>query len=101
MVNVAILGYGVVGSGVYKVINDNNSHVSRRAGEEIRVKYVLDLREFPGDPAEDVLVHDFDVILNDEEVDIIGQFGVGFYSAFMVFCSSSKNLAPRPPSICT
>ena len=71
MVNVAILGYGVVGSGVYKVINENNSHVSRRAGDTVRVKYVLDLREFPGDPAEDVLVHDFDVILNDEEVDVI------------------------------
>lgn len=71
MVNVAILGYGTIGSGVYKVINDNNSHVSRRAGEDIRVKYVLDLREFPGDPAEDILVHDFDVILNDKEVDVV------------------------------
>jgi homoserine dehydrogenase len=71
MVNVAILGYGTIGSGVYKVINDNNSHVSRRAGEDIKVKYVLDLRDFPGDPAEDILVHDFDTILNDNEVDIV------------------------------
>jgi Homoserine dehydrogenase len=71
MVNVAILGYGTIGSGVYKVINDNNSHVSRRAGDDIRVKYVLDLRDFPGDPVEDILVHDFDVILNDDEVSVV------------------------------
>ena len=71
MVNVAILGHGTIGSGVYKVINDNNSHVSRRAGDDIKVKYVLDLRDFPGDPVEDILVHDFDTILNDDEVDIV------------------------------
>lgn len=43
MVNVAILGYGTVGSGVFEVINKNNSHISRRAGDDVNVKYVLDL----------------------------------------------------------
>ena len=71
MINVAILGYGTVGSGVFKIINENNSHISRRAGEEVRIKYVLDLREFPGDPVEDVLVHDVDVIIEDKEVDVV------------------------------
>lgn len=71
MINVAILGYGTVGSGVFKIICDNNSHIARRAGEDLKVKYVLDLREFPGDPVEEVLVHDIDVIINDPEVDIV------------------------------
>lgn len=71
MVNVAILGYGTVGSGVFEVINKNNSHISRRAGDDVNVKYVLDLRDFPGDPVESVLVHDFNVILNDPEVDVV------------------------------
>ncbi len=71
MVNVAILGYGTVGSGVYEVIEKNNSHISRRAGDKVNVKYVLDLREFPGDPVEKVLVHDVNVILNDPEVSVV------------------------------
>ena len=71
MINVAILGYGTVGSGVYKIINENNSHISRRAGDEVKVKYVLDLRDFPGDPVEKVLVHDVDIIMNDKEVDVV------------------------------
>ncbi len=47
---VAILGYGTVGSGVFEVINSNPEGIARRAGEEIEIKYVRDLREFPGDP---------------------------------------------------
>ena len=65
---VAVLGYGTVGSGVVKILWDNNSHVSRRAGEAVELKYVLDLRDFPGDPVEKVLVHDFDTIVNDPEI---------------------------------
>lgn len=71
MINVAVLGYGTVGSGVYNVINDNNDVVSKRAGEEVAVKYVLDLRDFPGDPVESILVHDYSVILNDDSVDVV------------------------------
>lgn len=71
MVNVAILGYGTVGSGVYEVIQKNNSHISRRAGDTVNVKYVLDLRDFPGDPVEKVLVHDVNVILDDPEVEVV------------------------------
>ena len=50
MVNIAVLGYGTVGSGVVEVINTNGSIINRKAGEEINIKYVLDLRDFPGDP---------------------------------------------------
>ena len=71
MIKVAILGYGTVGSGVYDVIVRNQDIVSKKAGQEIEVAYVLDLRDFPGDPAENVLVHDFEEILKDDEVKIV------------------------------
>lgn len=71
MINVAVMGYGTVGSGVVEVIRTNQDSINKRAGEEVNVKYVLDLREFPGDPAEDLIVHDFETIVNDPEVKIV------------------------------
>ena len=71
MIQIAVLGYGTVGSGVVEVINKNQNEVSKKAGVGIAVKYILDLRDFPGDPYEDKVVHDFDTIVNDEEVQII------------------------------
>lgn len=97
MVNVAILGYGTVGSGVYDVITRNNSHIGRRAGKDINVKYVLDLREFPGDPAEKILVHDFDTILNDDDVDIVVEVMGGVEPAHTFV----KNALLRGKSVCT
>ena len=71
MINIAVLGYGTVGSGVVEVINTNHKSINKRSGDEINIKYVLDLRDFPGDPVEKVLVHDYEVIVNDPEVDIV------------------------------
>lgn len=71
MINIAVLGYGTVGSGVVEVINTNQDSINRRAGNAIRIKYVLDLRDFPGDPVQKVLVHDYETIVNDPEVDIV------------------------------
>lgn len=71
MINIAVLGYGTVGSGVVEVINTNQDSINRRAGDAIRIKYVLDLRDFPGDPVQEVLVHDYETIVNDPEVDIV------------------------------
>ena len=71
MINIAVLGYGTVGSGVVEVINTNQDSINRRAGDEIRIKYVLDLRDFPGDPVQEVLVHDYETIVNDPEVDMV------------------------------
>ncbi|MBQ8633948.1 MAG: homoserine dehydrogenase, partial [Lachnospiraceae bacterium] len=65
---IAVLGYGTIGSGVVEVLETNKESISKRAGEEISVKYVLDLRDFPGNPIEDILVHDFATIAEDEEV---------------------------------
>ena len=70
MIQIAVLGYVTVGSGVVEVINTNHDSINKRAENEINIKYVLDLRDFPGDPVEKVLVHDYEVIANDPEVDI-------------------------------
>ena len=51
MVQVAVLGYGTVGSGVVEVIEKNKEAVNKKSGHELNVKYILDLRDFPGDPA--------------------------------------------------
>ena len=72
MINIAVLGYGTVGSGVVEVINTNQDSINRRAGDAIRIKYVLDLRDFPGDPVQEVLVHDYETIVNDPEVEVMG-----------------------------
>lgn len=71
MIKIAVLGYGTVGSGVVEVLNTNSALIARRAGQEVGVKYVLDLRDFPDDPVQRKIVHDFSVILNDPEVDIV------------------------------
>ena len=71
MVKIAVLGYGTVGSGVVEVINTNHALINKRVGEELEIKYVLDLRDFPGTPVEHLITHDFNEIVNDEEVKIV------------------------------
>ena len=71
MIQIAVLGYGTIGSGVVEVLKVNKDSITKRVGDEIFVKYILDLREFPGDPMEDKIVHDYAVIQNDPEVAIV------------------------------
>ena len=58
MAKIAVMGYGTVGSGVVEILDRNRELITERAGEAITVKKILDLREFPGDPFEDLVVHD-------------------------------------------
>lgn len=97
MIKIAVLGYGTVGSGVVEVIERNNAEVSRRAGEEISVKYILDLRDFPGDPYEDRVVHDFNVILEDSEVSILCEVMGGTGAAYQF----TKKALEAGKSVCT
>ena len=71
MIKVAVMGYGTIGSGVVEVLDINRNSIAKRAGEEIEVKYVLDLRDFPGDPIQDKVVHDYKAIAEDPEVSIV------------------------------
>ncbi len=68
---VAVMGYGTIGSGVVEVLEVNKELITERVGEPIEVKYILDLRDFPGDPYEKCIVHDYNVIVNDPEIDIV------------------------------
>ena len=105
MINIAVLGYGTVGSGVVEVINTNHESINQRAGEELRIKYVLDLRDFPGDPVQEVLVHDYEMIVNDPEVDIVVEVMGGIEPAYTFVkrallagksvCTSNKALVAK------
>lgn len=105
MIQVAVLGYGTVGSGVVEVIEDNNAEVSARAGEEMHVKYILDLRDFPGDPYESRVIHDFNLILNDPDISIVCEMMGGVKIAYEYtrkaleagksVCTSNKELVAK------
>ena len=97
MVNIAVLGYGTVGSGVVEVINTNHESINKRAGQEINIKYVLDLRDFPGDPVQEVLVHDYEIIANDPEVDIVVEVMGGIEPAYTFV----KRALESGKSVCT
>lgn len=71
MIKIAILGYGTIGSGVYEVLDTNRACIKKRAGQEIEVKYVLDLRDFPGEPIQSKVVHDYEVIVTDPEIAVV------------------------------
>ena len=97
MVKVAILGFGTVGSGVYKVLNTNRDIIEKRTGKEIEIKYVLDLREFPGNPVDDILTHDFNDILNDPEVKVVAEVMGGLKPAY----EFTKQCLQAKKSVCT
>ncbi len=71
MIHIAVLGYGTIGSGVVEVLNTNGESISKRAGDQINIKYVLDKKDFPGDPIMEKLVHDVNIIFEDPEIKIV------------------------------
>lgn len=97
MIKVAVLGYGTVGSGVVEVFRVNQDTINKNVGEEVEIKYVLDLRDFPGDPVEKVLVHDFEEIVNDPEVKIVVEVMGGLNPSFQFV----KRCLENGKSVCT
>ncbi len=95
MTNIAILGFGVVGGGVADLITKNYSEVTRLGCDEINIKYILDLRDFPDSPFADRVVHDFNIILNDESVSTVIEVMGGSHPAYeftVAALSSGKNV---------
>ena len=89
--DIAVLGYGVVGSGVAEVISLNEQKITKKiGGEKMNVKYILDLRKFPGDKNEDKIIDDFNVILNDGDVKIVAEAMGGLHPAFEFVSSCLK-----------
>ena len=82
MINIALLGFGVVGSGVAEVLTQNKAIIEKRLGCEYNLKYILDLREFPDSPFGDLVVHDFNTILNDPEVTVVAEMMGGSHPAY-------------------
>ena len=82
MVNVAILGFGVVGSGTAEVLTENLSLIEARIHKKLNIKYILDLRDFPDSPFADRVVHDFNIILNDPEVTLVAEMMGGSHPAY-------------------
>ena len=97
MAKIAVLGYGTVGSGVVEVLETNKNSIEKRAGEGIEVKYVLDLRDFPGDPVQEKIVHDVDIIIQDKEIDVVVEVMGGIEPAFTFV----KKALEAGKSVCT
>ncbi len=97
MIKIAVLGYGTVGSGVVEVIEKNRDMVNKKSGEELEIKYILDLREFPGDPYESKIVHDFGRILADDEVRILCETMGGVGAAY----DFTRQALAAGKSVCT
>lgn len=82
MVQVAVMGHGVVGSGVVEVLMNHRESIAKRAKEEINIKYVLDIREFPGLSYSDKFTKNFEDILNDDEVRVVAEVMGGVNPAY-------------------
>ncbi|MGN0569192.1 MAG: homoserine dehydrogenase [Candidatus Fimenecus sp.] len=89
--NVAVMGYGTVGSGVVEVLTKNHDSIVKRSTQsELEVKYILDLRDFPGDPNEDKMIKDFNIILNDDDVKVVVETMGGLHPAYEFVSSCLK-----------
>ncbi|MCQ2493404.1 MAG: homoserine dehydrogenase [Lachnospiraceae bacterium] len=97
MINIAVLGYGTVGSGVVEVVETNKKQLNKKTQQELNVKYILDLREFPGDPYENKIVHDVDIIMNDPDVQIVCETMGGTGAAYKF----TKAALEAGKSVCT
>ena len=82
MISIALLGFGTVGSGVAEVLTDYKNRILTQTGLAFDIKYILDLRDFPGHPLSDRVVHDFDVILRDPDVSIVAEMMGGVHPAY-------------------
>jgi homoserine dehydrogenase len=97
MINIAILGYGTVGSGVAELVEKNKEEIKKKAGDEIQVKYILDIRDFPGDPNEKKVVREFNQIVDDPEISVICETMGGIRPAY----DFTKRALLDGKSVCT
>ena len=73
MSSVGIIGYGVVGSGTVELFEKNKASICEKVGRDCDIKYILDLRDFPGDPFEDKMIKDFNIMLEDDDVEVVAE----------------------------
>ena len=82
MSKIAVMGFGVVGSGTVELFYKNKNSIIEKAGKSLDIKYILDIRDFPDSPYADKFVKDINIILNDDEVDIVVEVMGGLKPAF-------------------
>ena len=97
MISVAVMGYGTVGSGVVEILDKNKKEISEKAGDEVSVKYILDLRDFPGDSHQDLFIKDYKILVDDPEVDIVVEAMGGIEIAYKF----TKDALLAGKSVCT
>lgn len=90
MKNIAVIGYGVVGGGITTVIEENCAKIRETVGDDVCVKYILDLRDFPDSPYADRVVHTIDPILADESVELVCETMGGSHPAYEYSVSCMK-----------
>lgn len=105
MSTVAVMGFGTIGSGVVEVLTRNHESIAKRAGEVVNVKYILDLRDFPGSDVEDKLIKDFNIIAEDSDIDVVVETMGGLHPAYEFVktclmsgksvCTSNKELVAK------
>ncbi len=82
MIYVAILGFGVVGSGAAEVLAANRAVIEKNLGKAVAVKRILDLREFPDSPFGHLVTHDFNDILSDPDITVVAEMMGGSHPAY-------------------
>ena len=82
MIQIAILGFGVVGSGTAEVLTQNKAIIEKKVGQPFDIKYILDLRDFPDSPFADKVIHDFNTIVNDPQVSLVAEMMGGSHPAY-------------------
>lgn len=82
MINIAILGFGVVGSGTAEVLTENKEIIEGKLGCEYNIKYILDLRDFPDSPFSSLITHNFEDIINDPDVTVVAEMMGGSHPAY-------------------
>lgn len=97
MIHVGVFGYGTVGSGVVEVLTKNADVIEKNVGDKVNVKAILDLRDFPGDEHEAIIVHDVEEIINDDEISIICETMGGVGAAYKF----TKDALLKGKSVCT
>lgn len=94
---IAVMGFGVVGSGTVELLDKNKDVIKNRCGQEIEVKYILDLRDFPDSPYKDKLTKSFEDILNDPEITVVAELMGGKTFAY----DYTKRLLQKGVSVVT
>ncbi|MDO5125988.1 MAG: homoserine dehydrogenase [Ruminococcus sp.] len=97
MSKIAIIGYGVVGSGTVELFEKNRESICKKVGKDCEIKYILDLRDFPDSPYADKMIKDFNIILNDDEVEVVAEVVGGATFAY----DYTKQLLAKGKSVVT